>query len=183
MKMSKTPIRAALTRLEEDGLVTVSPQQGIVVRELTLPEVTDHFEIRLALESYIARTLAGRLTAAQATRMEDNLAVEQAAVDRHDVPGIIRADTQFHLLFCEFLGNQEILKTMNRLRDKVERVIRRVVTQDPVRSRAAHAEHRAIADAVLAGDGPLAAQRMVEHLEFGQQILLSPRRVQAAPAV
>src|SRR5262249_16673482 len=60
--MSKTPIKAALERLEAEGYVAVSPQQGIVVRELTVHEIADQYEIRAALEAYVLRALAGKLT-------------------------------------------------------------------------------------------------------------------------
>jgi len=48
--MSKTPVHAALERLESEGLVTVSPQQGVVVRALSMKGIADHYEIREALE-------------------------------------------------------------------------------------------------------------------------------------
>src|SRR5437899_8390145 len=60
--MSKTPVKAALERLESEGFISVSPQQGIVVRELSVHEIADQYEIRAALESYTVRALAGRLT-------------------------------------------------------------------------------------------------------------------------
>ena len=53
--MSKTPVRAALERLELEGFITVSPQQGIVVRELSVREIADQYELRAALESYTLR--------------------------------------------------------------------------------------------------------------------------------
>src|ERR1700742_2672191 len=49
LKMSKTPVKAALERLESEGFIAVSPQQGIVVQDLTLEEIADHFEVREAL--------------------------------------------------------------------------------------------------------------------------------------
>src|SRR5215510_9474028 len=57
--MSKTPVKAALERLEHEGFITVSPQQGIVVREMALHEIVDQYEIRTALETYIVRAVAG----------------------------------------------------------------------------------------------------------------------------
>src|SRR5215216_6564500 len=50
--MSKTPVKGALERLEAEGLISVSPQQGIVVRELSVHEIADQYEIRAVLESY-----------------------------------------------------------------------------------------------------------------------------------
>src|SRR5690349_12584816 len=46
LKMSKTPVHAALERLEGEGLVTVTAQQGIIVRAISPEEIADHFEIR-----------------------------------------------------------------------------------------------------------------------------------------
>ena len=60
--MSTTPVRSALQRLEVDGLLSISPQQGAVVRELSLREIAELYEIRAALEPFVARHIAGRLT-------------------------------------------------------------------------------------------------------------------------
>ena len=71
--MSKTPVKAALERLEIEGFITVSPQSGILVRDLTLDELTEMYEIRLALEGFALRSMAGRLTKEQLERLEANL--------------------------------------------------------------------------------------------------------------
>src|SRR5262245_22898698 len=76
--MSKTPVRAALERLEQEGFVTISPQQGIIVRDLSIHEIADQYEIRAALETFVARSLAGRLTPAQVERLRDNLRAQQS---------------------------------------------------------------------------------------------------------
>ncbi|HMO83767.1 MAG TPA: GntR family transcriptional regulator, partial [Lacipirellulaceae bacterium] len=61
LEMSKTPIRMALERLDSEGLVAISPQQGVFVRELSIHEILDLFEIRLVLETYTVRALTGRV--------------------------------------------------------------------------------------------------------------------------
>src|SRR5438093_142094 len=71
--MSKTPVKAALERLESEGFITVSPQQGIVVRELSVREIADQYEIRAVLESYVLRTVAGKLTPQQLALVRANL--------------------------------------------------------------------------------------------------------------
>ena len=58
--MSKTPIRSALEHLEAQGLVVVSPQQGIVVTDLSVREITDLFDVRSAIEPFVAARLAER---------------------------------------------------------------------------------------------------------------------------
>ena len=83
--MSKTPVKAALERLEVEGFITVSPQQGIVVRELSVHEIADLYEIRAALESYTLRAIAGRLTAEQVRRLRANLKAQEAIRGTGDV--------------------------------------------------------------------------------------------------
>ena len=177
LEMSKTPIRAALERLEAEGFVSVSPKQGILVRELSLQEIADQFEIRAALEAFVLRRLAGKLTAEQSARLTQNLQQQQAAAADNDPLAASRLDADFHLMFGEFLGNQEILNVMLRLRDQNFRLINRVLSQNSPRFLPNYEEHAAIAAAVLSGQGDLAAQLLEKHLEFGRQFLLSPRQL------
>jgi DNA-binding GntR family transcriptional regulator len=176
LAMSKTPIRAALERLELEGFVTISPQQGVILRDLSVHEIADHYEIRAALESFVLRRLAGRLTPGQAERLEANLAEQEANARERHVERGVQLDADFHTLFCEFLGNQEILRVLGNLRDKVHRIITRVYKLNADRIVTSYQEHRGIADAVLQGDAALAARRIEDHLEYGKQALLSPRR-------
>lgn len=171
--MSKTPVRAALARLDLEGFVSVSPQIGVSVREPSLQEIVDLFNLRVALETFVVRSLAGRLRLVQAARLRENLREQRACAQDGDAPGLTRLDTSFHLLFCEFLGNREITRVLVHLRDKLHRVILHVMTRAEGRLRPAVAEHAAIADAVVRGRGDLAAERVRRHLEFGKQTLLS----------
>src|SRR5262249_22205290 len=174
--MSKTPVRAALERLEQDGLVTISPQQGIIVRDLSIHEIADQYEIRAALETFVVRHVAGRLIPPQIERLRANLEAQESNCRDCNVARGIALDTEFHTLFCEFLGNQEILRVMGQLRAKIHRVIAQVFKINPGRMASSYAEHRAIADAVLQGDADSAVRRIEEHLELGKLHLLSPRR-------
>jgi DNA-binding GntR family transcriptional regulator len=176
LEMSKTPIRAAVERLEAEGFLAISPQQGLVVRELAIHELADHLEVRYALEPYVLRQIAGRLTPAQVEQLEANLAGQQETVAQQDQNRMVELDSAFHILLCTFHGNGEFLRVMEQLRAKIHRVVHRVNGQHPERMRTAYEEHLAIADAVLAGDGELAAKHMIHHLEVGKTYLLSPRR-------
>ena len=73
--MSKTPVKAALERLESEGFITISPQRGVVVRQFAIHEIADQYEMRVALETYTVRTLAGRLSAEQADRGRGGMGV------------------------------------------------------------------------------------------------------------
>ena len=176
--MSKTPVRSALERLESEGFLSISPQQGAIVRDLSIHEIADQYEIRVALETYVVRTVAGKLTAAQVAQLRANLKAQKTNLTEggDDVARGVALDEEFHALFCEFLGNQEILRVMGQLREKIHRVISRVFTMSAARMASSYEEHRGIAEAVIRGDAPLASKRIEEHLRYGREALLSPRR-------
>lgn len=173
--MSKTPIKAALERLEAEGLIAVSPQQGIVVRELSLHEIADQYEIRAALESFTLKALAGRLTPPQVKLVRANLDAQARLRGSGDLARGVELDAAFHTMFPEFLGNQEIIRVVGQLREKMQRVVMQVFRLSPTRIDTSYAEHEAIARAVIAGDGAKAADLIVAHLERGKRLILSPR--------
>lgn len=173
--MSKTPIKAALERLESEGFIAVSPQQGIVVRELSIQEIADLYEIRSALESYALRTIAGRLTAEQIARVRANLNAQADIRGRGDVLKGVELDAAFHTQFIEFLGNLEIFRVVVQLRERIQRIVTRVFRIAPGRIDSSYDEHAAIAGAVIDGHGVRAADLLVGHLELGKQLILSPR--------
>ena len=174
LRMSKTPVRAALQRLEAEGFVTVSPQQGIIIRDLTVLEIADQYGLRAALETYILRTVAGKLPADEVARLQANLAEQASLGSNPDVERGVALDAQFHLLFAEVLGNAEVLRVMKQLWERFHRITMKVFRLNPGRVATSYVEHRAIAHAAIKGDGALAAQLVERHLELGKQILLSP---------
>ncbi len=174
--MSKTPVKSALERLEVEGFVAVSPQQGIVVRDVSIHEIADQFEIRLALESFVLRSIAGRLNSEQTAQVRKNLKEQAKAAKTGDLAGAAQLDSEFHTSFCEFLGNREIVRVMMQLREKMHRVVVRVFENKHERLQSSYQEHSEIAQAVLDGDASRAVASLEEHLNCGKQLLLSPRR-------
>ncbi len=152
----------------------MSPQQGIVVRELSIREIADQYEIRPALESYTLRTLAGHLTPEQEARVRANLQAQAQLRGSRDVAKAVELDAVFHTQFVQFLGNGEILRVIVQLREKMQRVVTQVFRRCPARIDTSYDEHAAIAAAVIDGDGNRAAELIVRHLELGKQLILSP---------
>jgi len=171
--MSKTPIRSALERLANEGFVTISPQQGVVVREFSLDEIVDLFDIRIALETFVAKKLVGRLDEMYIAKIEENLSGQLETTTNGDYQRATVLDADFHILLCEALGNREILRTMLHLRDKLYRVVYRVLRHNRQRIMSSYEEHRGIADALFSGDGEAAARLIQEHLEWGKQALVT----------
>lgn len=173
LAMSKTPIRAALERLAAEGFVAVSPQQGIVVRERSLHEIVDLFDLRIALETFVVRRLAGQLPAAGAGRLRVNLAAQDECAHDGDLARAAHLDAQFHLTLCECLDNHEITTTLAHLRDKLDRTIYTILSRDAGRVSDSYKEHMGIVEAIVAADRELAATRMERHLTWGKTFLVS----------
>src|SRR5262249_13562334 len=173
--MSKTPVKAALERLELEGFISVSPQQGIVVRDLSAREIADQYEIRAALETYTLRAVAGNLTSDQVAAVRANLAAQRRLRGSAKVEEMAALDSAFHGLFAQFLDNQEVLRVLNQLRDKMLRIITKVFRLNPRRIDTSYEEHLALAEAAIAGDGELAARLMEVHLARGKQMILARR--------
>lgn len=174
--MSKTPIHVALERLESEGFVTISAQQGIVVRGMSVEDIIDHYELREAIESWTVRRLAGKLRPAQITELQKNLDRQKQALCESDLHQLMHLDEQMHFLLASYLGNREIVSSMERLRDKIHQVILRVTDSDRARPAESTAEHEAILDAVISGRPDDAAQFMIAHLEAGKRRILNPER-------
>src|SRR5262249_42734645 len=158
-----------------EGFIRISPQQGAVVRELSVHEIADQYEIRTALETFVVRSLAGRLTPEQTGRVQSNLEEQKANLEVGDVARAVALDEEFHALFGTFLGNLEIIRVMSHLRSRIYRVIFQVFKRDPGRMATSFEEHQGIAEAVIGGDAALAALRVEKHLRIGRDSLLKPR--------
>lgn len=174
--MSKTPIHVALERLESEGFVTISAQQGIVVKGMSVDDIVDHYELREAIEAWVVRRVAGRLTAEEQARLRENIAQQETALEANDLIRLMHLDEQMHYLLCSYLNNREVNSTMERLRDKIHQVIIRVTDSDRSRPPESVAEHVGIVEAVCAGNGALAADLMTAHLEAGKRRILNPER-------
>jgi DNA-binding GntR family transcriptional regulator len=171
--MSKTPIRSALELLEARGLVAVSPQQGIVVKELSGREVVELFDMRAAIEPFVAGRLAERSwEREEVARVKANLSRQRAAAARADHREATRLDIEFHRLLAEVLDNHEISSWLARCFDKLERAILRVNRLAAGRLQKSYEDHAAIATAILAGKGEKASRAMSEHLRYGRRFLM-----------
>lgn len=174
--MSKTPVHVALERLEAEGFVSISAQQGIVVRGISVEDILDLYEMREAIESWTIRRLAGNLNDTQIQHLQSNLDQQKQALATVDLSTFRKLDDQWHTALTTFLGNREMLATMSRLRDKIQQSLHRATIADHTRPAQSVIEHEAILTALVKGQSERAAQLMIGHLEAGKSQLLNPKR-------
>ncbi|AEF40698.1 GntR family transcriptional regulator [Hoyosella subflava] len=109
--ISRSPLREALTRLEEEGLVVKVPYRGSFVVEVSAREVGEIASIRALVEPYAAELSAETLRGAQRPRLTQTIEELHRATNTNDVPASIDAHLRFHRLFYDFSGNS-VLKSL-----------------------------------------------------------------------
>jgi DNA-binding GntR family transcriptional regulator len=173
MGMSKTPIRAALEKLEAVGLVTVSPQKGIFVRELSAREIGELFDVRLAVEPFAAEQLSqSSWGLPQKNQLKKNLQRQKVAAKAEDPLAATELDIEFHRLLAEVLDNREMMTWLEKCFDKLHRSILHINRLAPGRLQKSYEDHVAIAKAIAAGQASQSVSLMKLHLKYGRRFLL-----------
>ena len=171
--MSKTPIRSALENLEAQGLVSVSPQKGVLIKELSAREISELFDVRNAVEPFIVSHLARRsIGKKQVDLLKQNLRKQKAAAKKEDAVAATQLDIEFHQLLARILDNQEMSAWLEKCFDKLQRSVLRINSLVAGRLHKSTQDHEEIVAAVAEGDESLAAERMLSHLRYGRQFLL-----------
>jgi DNA-binding GntR family transcriptional regulator len=166
MGISTTPVKEALRRLEQEGLIVSQPHRGAVVGPLVSTPEPEILELRADLEGLAARLAAGKMTPpGKADLREQMHAAERANALAAESDGevLVEATQRFHALIHEGAGNSFILRFLETLAP-FDRTIRRRAILNPTEWQQDAAEHVAIVDAIDAGDGPEAERVMHEHI-------------------
>jgi len=169
--VSRTPVREAVLRLADLGLVTIERNRGITVRGVRAEDIRDVFELRLLLEVPAAAGAAVQADPVLAKRLEAALESMRAAARAGDQGAFFVHDRALHAALGEALGNPRLSQEVDRLRDSIQ--VRGVSTVGQTRSLLQVAEeHAPIVEAVIAGDPRGAAAAMRQHLMATADLLL-----------
>jgi DNA-binding GntR family transcriptional regulator len=161
--VSRFPVSAAVSRLAYDQLVDVAPQHGSFVSRISLKDVRERLFVRQALESEIAAEAAVRMTREDKDALVVNLREAAAAVEADNRATFYVIDVAFHQVLTTRLGMARASEILDGLRVHLERA-RRLLMSPPGRLREVLSEHKAIVDAVEAGDVSAAREAMKRHL-------------------
>lgn len=160
--VSRGPVREALQVLARDGFVDLRPRQGAFVHVPTAKEIDDFFEVRRALEVESAKLAAQRITAEEATRLNEAISVAEQILDAGDDPSADRERVHMHLEIARVAGNPllgQFLSTLRRRTDWYSPPF------DPVRRRNAWRMHVDIVDAIARHDVDRAMELMGKHID------------------
>lgn len=174
--VSANPVREALWRLQGEGFVVASPNQGARVRVVNDDFVRNIFEIREAIEPIFVRRFCLRCTTDDLARLGDAAAAfAETARRTSNFEEIDQANRLFHGIITEGEPNIEAIETMERYAGLINATRARLPTS-PVRLRSRVAQHAEIVAAIAAGDADTAAQVAGLHVRAAGEDLLSQMR-------
>lgn len=168
--VSRTPIREAIRRLEQENILRDSGK-GMVVQGITPADVADILDIRLRIEGEAARRAASAMTPQQKQALMEAVDLQEFYVSRQDAEHIQTQDHHFHegiYAGCGSITLQSVLVPLHRKAQK----FRRASVEHPARALESVAEHRAIAKAIWDGNGDLAADLTVKHIEKARKSMI-----------
>jgi DNA-binding GntR family transcriptional regulator len=163
--VSRVPVREALPMLERAGLAQLSPRRTARVTEITESDVTDHFELRIALEPLAARLAADRVAhGADPAALVAVLADAHDAMVSHDDRGFHEGNSLLHFEIERLAANPLLDEVMTLLRERKARLN----AIDPGgHAQDRHHEHVILVNAIAHGNVRLAEAAALTHVELG----------------
>lgn len=169
--VSRTPVREALRRLEQEGLVSSETGRGTVVLGVNRDDLCDIFEIRIKLEGMAAARAAAVITDEQLAELERVADLQQFYLSKGDPESISDADSRFHQLIYRYSSSRVLEDVLGSLHHRIQR-FRRLSMESPERAERSVSEHRAILDALRGHDPGLAESMLSEHIQNARDSML-----------
>mgnify|MGYP003308981238 CR=1 FL=1 len=170
--VSRTPVRTALHRLAEEGLVSITPNKGAVVIGVTREDLISTYEIRTRLEGLASRLAAENITDGELTELREALELQEFYISRRDTEHLRELDTKFHYLIYKASGNRPLLKILGELHKNIKMYRKRSLSV-PGRLEQSVAEHREIFEAIAKRNANLADELTSRHIRCALENILS----------
>ena len=168
--VSRTPVREALRRLEQEQLIRETGK-GSLVLGLSPRDVADIYDIRLRTEGLAARWAAQRLTPEQLKKLQEVTELQSFYLRRGDTDKLKSTDTEFHTQIYAACGSPVLQGILTGLHRKIQGFRQRSLSQGS-RAEAALQEHQAIFKALSLGDGDEAERLAVLHVQHARDNVL-----------
>jgi DNA-binding GntR family transcriptional regulator len=170
--VSRTPVREALIKLAQQGMVRFERNRGVRVLLTSLHDLEEVFALRLLLEPPAVQRAVARLDPTQHRELRRTFAQMEKAAKADDEYTMFEHDRRFHRALLDASGNSRLARFVDGLRDMVLR--RGVSTARESRSLDdIVAEHRVILDLVESGDAEGAAAAMRAHIHHTAELLIA----------
>lgn len=171
LQISRGTLREAMRQLQQEGLISAGARGRLSVRHLDTKEISDIFDVRAALESLAASTLASR---GDRTAIVADLRHAVAEMERWAASNLedrIEADLKFHRTMCHLTGNETLLHSWTSLEGSIRMSIMYAGVDRALKNMDAKRHHE-IVDAIEAGDAVDAAATVRTHMASAAAVLV-----------
>ncbi|WP_367566587.1 GntR family transcriptional regulator [Lacrimispora sp.] len=165
LKISKTPIRDALIRIQEEGLVELKSKVGITVKPLTMRDINMCFEIRMLYEPYILEQYGSYLNEEVLEGYYQSFCLPGTDLDIISEKDYYQLDSDFHQMLIEACPNHYIKRTYALIQTQSERFRYMTGNESSARLQDSFKEHCQIISACLQKDWNEASRQMLHHLK------------------
>ncbi len=180
LNVSNTPVREAISRLEKVGLVKIIPYRGPFVRNLSVSETAEVYDVRISLEALATRLATLHATPESLAKIETMLQEYDEARNGDKLDEILMADLRFHESIAQASCNRTLIDMLAMLSDWTLLMIQYSIPRSkPVRVEGA--THQCILDGICSGDKESAAATMRKHLVAGKTVVLQQIQDAAVP--
>jgi DNA-binding GntR family transcriptional regulator len=167
--VSRTPLREALMRLEQAGLIERHAPRGFVVRSVGLARIDQIFSLRIVLEEFAVSLAADAVDTPEFQQLID---AARDACEQGDYVGDPQLREEFHERLAELSGNEELVRVLEDLDLRIYG-FRRLDWQVPERARAAQREHLQILELLRDGDVDGAQKAIRDHISVSGSVVRS----------
>ena len=162
--VSRTPLRSALHRLSEEGLVEIQANKGAKVIGINTSDLVDIYTIRQRLEGLASSLAAKRISKEELRELEESVDLAEFYVNRNDTEHIKELDTVFHSIIYKASGSRFLAMTLSELHKKIKAYRKRSLDV-PGRLLNTISEHREILEAIKNGEAERADELTSLHIE------------------
>lgn len=174
--ISRTPVREAIRKLEQEGYVIMMPRRGTYVSSVSVHDVKEIFEIRSALETLAAELATMRIEPEELDKLRALLTEIEGHIERKEgMDKIVATDVEFHGLLYQVSRNDRLVAIISNLMEQLAR-FRTLSMSYPGRLKETLEEHRAMVEAIAAGDVDAARDAAEHHMEQAEATLLKAIR-------
>ena len=163
LNVSRGPVREAFRALESAGLVRTEKNRGVFVRQVSVAEADEIYEVRAGLDELIGRLLAERVQPGQLAELRELLKKMQQAARARSVEDYYPLNVRFHERLAEFTGNRTLLAAYRRLVNELHLYRRATLARGPDSFPISTREHAEIVEALARRDADRAGTLLYEH--------------------
>lgn len=177
--ISRNPIREAVRRLQERGLLVMVPRKGTFVRRMEIDDVNDTFRFRLVIESHAIELALPVMTDADLDELQGIVDSMVEAADRGNAIDLVERDVFFHRRICELSGSKHVVRAFMDLYAEVRMLIA-LVEKHFESMHAAAVDHYPVVAALRTRDTATAIAAITEHIKDPWQRILANQPLDGA---